>query len=52
MHLKSNETKLIPRTFKFTPELARDLKKVCEKEMRNMSAVIRQLVKNYTQPRL
>ena len=45
-------TKLIPRTYKLPLELARDLKKVCDKEMRNMSAVVRQLIKNYTQPRL
>ena len=44
--------RLVPRTYKLPLELARDLKKVCEKEMRNMSAVIRRLVKNYTQPRL
>jgi len=46
------KSKLIPRTYKLTQELARDLKTVCDKEMRNMSAVVRQLIKNYTQPRL
>ena len=45
-------TKLIPRTYKLPLELARDLKTVCDKEMRNMSAVVRQLIKNYTQPRI
>ena len=45
-------TKLIPRTYKLPLELAINLKKVCDKEMRNMSAVVRQLIKNYTQPRL
>jgi len=48
----SAKSKLIPRTYKLTQELARDLKTVCDKEMRNMSAVVRQLIKNYTQPRL
>jgi len=46
------KTRLIPRTYKLTPELVRNLKKVCDKEMRNMSAVVRQLIKNYTQPRI
>jgi len=48
----NSRTKLIPRTYKLTKEIAEDLKKVCDKEMRNMSAVVRQLIKNYTQPRL
>ena len=46
------KTRLIPRTYKLTQEIAEDLKKVCDKEMRNMSAVVRQLIKNYTQPRI
>ena len=46
------KSKLIPSTYKLTQEIAEDLKKVCHKEMRNMSAVVRQLIKNYTQPRL
>ena len=48
----NTKSKLIPRTYKLTQEIAEDLKKVCHKEMRNMSAVVRQLIKNYTQPRL
>jgi len=50
--ITNSRTKLIPRTYKLTQEIAEDLKKVCDKEMRNMSAVVRQLIKNYTQPRL
>jgi len=50
-HLKE-QPKEVLMNFRFPEELATDLKTVCKKEMRNMSAVIRRLVKNYTQPRL
>ena len=38
--------------FKFTKELARELRNVCKKEYRSMSAVVRRLIQNYTEPRL
>ena len=50
-HLKE-QPKEILMNFKFSKELATDLKTVCKKEMRNMSAVVRRLIQNYTQPRL
>ena len=34
-------TKLISRTYKLTQEIVEDLKKVCDKEMRNMSAILK-----------
>ena len=50
-HLKE-QPKEVLMNFKFTPELAKNLRDVCKKEMRNMSAVVRKLIENYTQPRL
>ena len=46
------EPKEVLMNFKFSRELAEDIRKDCKKEFRNMSAVVRQLIKNYTQPRL
>ena len=50
-HLEE-QPKEVLMNFKFSKELADNLRIVCKKEMRNMSAVVRQLIKNYTQPRL
>jgi len=46
------EPKEVLMNFKFTKELARDLRNVCKKEYRSMSAVVRRLIQNYTEPRL
>ncbi len=49
---EENQDKEVLMNFKFSTELAKNFRQVCKKEMRNMSAVVRKLVNNYTQPRL
>ena len=46
------DPKEVLMNFKFTKQLAEDLRTVCKKEYRNKSAVVRQIIHNYTQPRL
>jgi hypothetical protein len=50
-HLEE-QPKEVLMNFKFSKELADNLRIVCKKEMRNMSVVVRRLIQNYTQPRL
>jgi hypothetical protein len=45
------EPKEVLMNFKLTHTLAEDFKSVCKKEYRNMSAIVRELINNYTQPR-
>jgi|ETNmetMinimDraft_30_1059905.scaffolds.fasta_scaffold326511_1 uncharacterized membrane-anchored protein YhcB (DUF1043 family) len=46
------QPKEVLMNFKFSKELADNLRTVCKKEYRNMSVLVRRLIENYTQPRL
>ena len=49
---EEDQEKEVLMNFRFSKELAKNFSNVCKKEMRNMSAVVRKLVVNYTNPRL
>ena len=49
---EEDQEKEVLMNFRFSKELATNFSNVCKKEMRNMSAVVRKLVVNYTNPRL
>jgi len=53
-HLKEHQDdpKEILMNFKLTPKLADEFRTICKKEYRNMSAIVRELIHKYTQPRL